>query len=195
MRARGMGARVIVCEVDSLKALEAAMDGFEVMPLKEIASRGDIFVTSTGDSHVINKSHFSRMKDGALVANAGHFNVEINLQDLEEMSLKKRKIRGVIEEFTLASGRRINLLAEGRLVNLAAAEGHPSAVMDMSFANQALSCEYLAEKGGEMKVAVHGVPPEIDQWVAELKLKTLGIKIDKLSEEQKEYLSSWKIGT
>jgi len=195
MRARGMGARVIVCEVDSLKALEATMDGFEVMPLKEIASRGDIFVTSTGDSHVINKSHFSLMKDGALVANAGHFNVEINLQDLEEMSLKKRKIRGVIEEFTLASGRRINLLAEGRLVNLAAAEGHPSAVMDMSFANQALSCEYLAEKGGGMEVAVHGVPPEIDQWVAELKLKTLGIKIDKLSEEQKEYLSSWKIGT
>jgi len=195
MRARGMGARVIVCEGDSLNPLEAVMDGFEVMPLKEVASRGDIFVTSTGNSNVINKRHFSSMKDGALVANAGHFNVEINLKDLEEMSLKRRKIRRDIEEFTLAGGQRINLLAEGRLVNLAAAEGHPSAVMDMSFADQALSCEYLAEKGRNMKAAVHGVPPEIDQLVAELKLKTLGIRIDKLSEEQKQYLSSWKIGT
>jgi len=195
MRAKGMGARVIVCEVDPLKGLEANMDGYSVMPLMEACSQGDIFVTTTGDRNVINNEHFERMKDRAIVANAGHFNVEINLDGLEKLTVEKRKIRKDIEEFTLKNGKRINLLAEGRLINLAAAEGHPSLVMDMSFANQALCCEFLAQKGRGLKKKVYPVPDEIDRQIAHLKLESMGIKIDKLTQEQEEYLSSWKMGT
>jgi len=195
MRARGMGAKVIVCEVDPLKALEATMDGYLVMPLRKACPLGDIFVTSTGDRDVIRGEHFELMKNGAIIANAGHFNVEINLEDLERMSVKKRKIRESIQEFTLRDGKKINLLGEGRLVNLAAAEGHPSLVMDMSFANQALCCEYLVKEGEGLKSEVYRVPRDIDSQVARLKLKSMGIEIDNLTEEQREYLSSWKIGT
>jgi len=195
MRAKGMGAKVIVCEVDPLRALEATMDGYLVMPLKEACPLGDIFVTSTGDRDVIRKEHFELMKDGAIVANAGHFNVEINLEDLEEIAIKKRKIREDIQEFSLRNGKRINLLGEGRLVNLAAAEGHPSLVMDMSFANQALCCEYLVKEGKNLKNEVYKVPEDIDSQVARLKLESMGIEIDELTEKQKKYLSSWKMGT
>ena len=195
MRARGMGARVVVCEVNPLRALEAVMDGFWVMPLKEACPLGDIFVTSTGDRDVIRKEHFLLMKDGALVANSGHFNVEINLDDLTEIAIDKREIRKNVEEFKLKDGRKINLLAQGRLVNLAAAEGHPSMVMDMSFANQALCCEYLGEEGKNLQKKVYKVPVEIDEKVAVLKLESMGIKIDELTEDQKRYLSSWEIGT
>lgn len=195
MRARGMGAKVIVCEVDSLRALEASMDGYLVMPLIEASTLGDIFVTSTGDRSVVAGEHFERMKDGAIVANAGHFNVEINLDDLEKLALERKKIRRDIEQFKLKNGKRINLLGEGRLVNLAAAEGHPSLVMDMSFANQALCCEYLAQEGKSLEKKVYEVPKDIDKQVAQLKLKSMGIKIDKLTQEQKDYLSSWKVGT
>lgn len=195
MRARGMGARVIVCEVDPLRALEAVMDGFWVMPLKKASPIGDIFVTSTGDRDVIRKEHFSLMKDGAIVANSGHFNVEINLDDLAELSTDSREVRSSVQEFILEDGRRINLLARGRLVNLAAAEGHPSMVMDMSFANQALCCEYLIRKGKSLGPQVYNVPEEIDQRVARVKLETMGIEVDKLTEEQKRYLSSWEVGT
>jgi len=195
MRARGMGARVVVCEVNPLRALEAVMDGFWVMPLKEACPLGDIFVTSTGDRDVIRKEHFLLMKDGALVANSGHFNVEINLDDLAELAIDKREIRKNVEEFKLKDGRKINLLAQGRLVNLAAAEGHPSMVMDMSFANQALCCEYLGKEGKNLQKKVYKVPVEIDEKVAVLKLESMGIKIDELTEDQKRYLSSWEIGT
>ena len=195
MRARGMGAKVIVCEVDSLRALEASMDGYLVMPFIEASTLGDIFVTSTGDRSVIAGEHFERMKDGAIVANAGHFNVEINLDDLEKLTLERKKIRRDIEQFKLKNGKRINLLGEGRLVNLAAAEGHPSLVMDMSFANQAFCCEYLAKEGKSLEKKVYEVPKDIDRQIAQLKLKSMGIKIDKLTQEQKDYLSSWKIGT
>ncbi len=195
MRARGMGAKVVVCEVDPLKALEATMDGYPVMPLSETLSQGDVFVTSTGDRWVIDRQHFELMKDGAILANAGHFNVEINLEELEALAIKKRKIRENIEEYTLENSRRINLLGEGRLVNLAAAEGHPSMVMDMSFANQALSCEYLVREGKTLENKVYRVPQNIDQKIAELKLHSMGIKIDKLTPEQRKYLSSWKMGT
>ncbi|RLE15059.1 adenosylhomocysteinase [Candidatus Aerophobetes bacterium] len=195
MRARGMGARVVVCEVNPLRALEAVMDGFWVMPLKEACPLGDIFVTSTGDRDVIRKEHFLLMKDGALVANSGHFNVEINLDDLAEIAIDKREIRKNVEEFKLKDGRKINLLAQGRLVNLAAAEGHPSMVMDMSFANQALCCEYLGKEGKNLQKKVYKVPVEIDEKVAVLKLESMGIKIDELTEDQKRYLSSWEIGT
>lgn len=195
MRARGMGARVIICEVDPLKALEAVMDGYLVMPLKEASSLGNIFITSTGDKGVIREEHFKEMRNGAIVANAGHFNVEIDLDGLERLSIRKRKIRESVEEFTLKDGRKINLISEGRLVNLSSAEGHPSLVMDMSFANQALSCEYLIKKGGNLERRVYSVPSEIDKKVAKLKLESMGIEIDELTEEQKIYLSSWKIGT
>jgi adenosylhomocysteinase len=195
MRARGMGAKVVVCEVDSLRALEATMDGYPVMPLSEAVSRGDIFVTSTGDRWVIDRKHFKLMKDGAILANAGHFNVEINLEGLEALAAKRRKIRENMEEYTLEDGRRINLLGEGRLVNLATAEGHPSMVMDMSFANQALSCEYLIREGKTLENRVYRVPQNIDQKVAQLKLDSMGIKIDKLTPEQRKYLSSWRMGT
>ncbi len=195
MRAKGLAANVIVTEVDPLRALEATMDGYRVMPMKEAAAIGDIFVTVTGDINVIGKPHFSLMKDGAIICNAGHFNVEIALEDLRKMSRKRRQIRDFVEEHTLKTGRRIYVLAEGRLINLAAAEGHPSSVMDMSFANQALSAEYMVKKGKSLKKIVYSVPSEIDKGIASLKLASMGIKIDTLTPEQKKYLRSWEMGT
>jgi adenosylhomocysteinase len=194
MRAQGLGANVIVTEVKPLRALEAVMNGLRVMPLTEAATSGDIFVTATGDINVIRKEHMQKMKDGAIIANSGHFNVEINLKDLEMLSTTKRTMRPNLEEFTLKDGRHIYLLAEGRLVNLAAAEGHPSEVMDMSFANQALCAEHIA-KTARMAPKVYTVPNQIDETVAELKLKAMGINIDKLTPEQQKYLSTWEMGT
>jgi len=195
MRAKGMGANVVVTEVDHLKALEATMDGYRVMPLAEASKIGDFFCTLTGDIHVIDKKHFLAMKDGAIVSNSGHFNVELNLNALAKISKSRRKIREFVEEHTLRSGKRIYILGEGRLINLAAAEGHPSSVMDMSFANQALSAEYLLKKGKQLDKQVYGVPTAIDEMIAKLKLKSMGIRIDTLTREQKEYLSSWEAGT
>lgn len=195
MRARGMGARVIITEVDALKALEAVMDGYEVMPMIDAAKIGDIFCTVTGNTSVLRKEHFEVMKDGAIVSNSGHFNVEIDLDALKRMSKKVRKIRDYVDEYTLKDGRRINVLGEGRLINLASAEGHPSSVMDMSFANQALCVEYLVKNAKKLKNDVYSVPMEIDSKIAELKLKSMGIKIDKLTSEQKKYLDSWEEGT
>ncbi|MCX7724885.1 MAG: adenosylhomocysteinase [Thermodesulfovibrio sp.] len=195
MRARGMGARVIVTEVDPLKALEAVMDGFDVMPIADAAKIGDIFVTVTGNINVISEKVFSKMKDGAIVANTGHFNVEIDIEGLERMSKSKRLIRDFVEEYTLKDGRRVYLLAEGRLVNLSAAEGHPAAVMDMSFANQALSAEYIFKNAKKLENKVYSVPEEIDREIARLKLESMGIKIDKLTKEQNKYLHSWQLGT
>lgn len=195
MRAKGHGARVIVTEVDPLRALEAAMDGFEVMPLEAAAARSDFIVTITGDKHVIDRRHFAVMKDGCVIANAGHFNVEIDIPALESMSVGKTRPRANVQEYRLNDGRRIRLLAEGRLVNLAAAEGHPAAVMDMSFANQALSVAWLAAHAQGLEAAVHPVPTAIDQEVAGLKLAALGMSIDTLTAEQSAYLSSWEEGT
>ncbi|ACO04662.1 MAG TPA: adenosylhomocysteinase [Persephonella sp.] len=195
MRAAGMGAEVIVTEVDPLKALEARMDGFRVMPMIEAAKIGDFFVTVTGNINVIDKHHFEVMKDGAIVANSGHFDVEINIKALEELSVSQRDIRENVREYRLPDGRNIYLLAEGRLVNLAAAEGHPASVMDMSFANQALSAEYIYKNHDSLKPKVYKVPDELDFEVARLKLNAMGIQIDQLTEEQKEYLSSWEHGT
>jgi adenosylhomocysteinase len=195
MRAEGEGAKVIICEVDPLRALEATMDGYQVMPLKDAAKVGDVFVTTTGDKSVIIRDHFLRMKDGAVLANSGHFNVEIDIPALEELSQKKRKIRDFVQEYSLKSGRKIYLLGEGRLINLAAAEGHPATVMDMSFANQALSVLYLNRKGKSLQKEVYGVPEKIDKEIARLKLKALGIKIDRLTPEQKKYLADWQEGT
>jgi adenosylhomocysteinase len=194
-RARGMGAHVIICEVDPLKALEALMDGFEVMPLSQAAAVGDIFVTVTGNLHVLREEHFRAMKSGAIVANSGHFNVEIDIPALERMARAKRTIRPFVEEYTLPDGRRLYLLGEGRLVNLAAAEGHPAAVMDMSFANQALSVEYIVNHQGKLPREVFPVPREIDAQVAQLKLQALGVQIDTLTPEQQAYLESWEMGT
>lgn len=194
-RARGMGARVIVVEVDPIKALKAVMDGFDVMPMDEAARVGEIFVTATGNKNVIRKEHFEVMKDGAILANTGHFNVEIDLKGLEEVKVEKIKIREFVEEYTLRDGRKLYLLAEGRLVNLAAAEGHPSEVMDMSFANQALSVEYILKNAGSMRATVYDVPREIDENVARLKLRMMGIKIDTLTEEQINYIRGWGEGT
>jgi len=195
MRARGMGSNVIVTEIDPLKALEAVMDGFRVMPMMEAAALGDIFCTLTGDIHVLDKHHFEIMKDGAIISNSGHFNVEINIPALEEMAEEKIRARPMIDQYLLRDGRRLNLLAEGRLVNLAAAEGHPSSVMDMSFANQALSAEYIIKNAENMENLVYEVPAEIDAEIARLKLENMGIDIDVLTEEQKKYLSSWQEGT
>jgi len=195
MRARGLGASVVVTEVDPLRALEAVMDGFEVTSLDEAVERGEIFVTSTGNTSVIRKRHMLRMRDGAILANSGHFNVEISIPDLEAISTGKRVVRPNVEEYRLKDGRRLYLLAEGRLVNLVAAEGHPPEVMDMSFANQALCVEYLAKKGKNLEPRVHKVPEDIDRGIARLKLETMGIKIDILTAEQKRYLFSWKLGT
>ena len=195
MRAKGMGANVVVTEVDHLKALEATMDGYRVMPLAEASKIGDFFCTLTGDIHVIDEKHFLAMKDGAIVSNSGHFNVELNLNALAKMSKGRRKIREFVEEHTLKNGKRIYILAEGRLINLSAAEGHPSSVMDMSFANQALSAEYLLKKRKRLDKQVYAVPSAIDEMIAKLKLKSMGIKIDTLTKEQKEYLSSWEAGT
>jgi len=194
-RAAGMGARVIVTEVDPLRALEAAMDGYVVMPMEEAAPLGDFFCTVTGDRSVIRKEHFDRMKDGAIVCNSGHFNVEVDIESLENMAVSRRDIRPFVEEFTLADGRRLVLLGEGRLINLAAAEGHPSSVMDMSFANQALASEYLIQQGKALSKAVHRLPLVLDNEIARLKLASMGIRIDTLTAEQKEYLSSWEMGT
>jgi adenosylhomocysteinase len=194
-RARGMGAHVIVTEVSPVRALEAAMDGFEVMPMSQAAEVGDVFVTATGNKNVVAAQHLERMKDGAIVANTGHFNVEIELSALRSLAVAVREIRPNVEEFSLENGRRIFLLAEGRLVNLAAGEGHPAAVMDMSFANQALSAEHIALNAGELERRVYDVPAEIDQEIARLKLETLGLRIDRLSGEQRRYLASWDEGT
>jgi adenosylhomocysteinase len=195
MRASGMGANVTVTEVDPLKGLEARMSGYDVKPMAEAAKDGDVFVTATGDISVIRKEHFDVMKDGAIVANSGHFNVEIDLEDLDEMATGKRQIRPSLEEYSLAGGRSIFVLGEGRLVNLAAAEGHPAEVMDMSFANQALSAEHLTLNESEIPAAVHSVPEKIDEEIASLKLAALDVEIDELTEKQIEYLNSWEMGT
>ncbi|MCL4243817.1 MAG: adenosylhomocysteinase [Candidatus Dadabacteria bacterium] len=195
MRARGLGANVVVTEVDELAALEAVMDGFRVMPIADAAKIGDFFCTVTGNLHVIRKEHFKLMKDGAIISNSGHFNVELDLEGLAEIARGKRKIREYVEEYTLAKGKRINVLGDGRLINLAAAEGHPSSVMDMSFANQALCAEYVVKNAKKLEKRVYDVPAAVDQSVARIKLKAKGIKIDKLTPEQKKYLSSWEMGT
>ena len=195
MRARGMGAEVIVTEIEATRALEAVMDGFRVMSMVEAAKLGDVFVTVTGDKNVLAREHFELMKDGAIVANSGHFNVEIDIPALERMSSSKRTTRPFVEEYSLKDGRKINLLGEGRLINLAAAEGHPAAVMDMSFANQALSVEYLVKNYNQLQRMVYAVPEDLDKRVARLKLESMGIKIDRLTPEQEEYLASWSEGT
>ncbi|MCQ4450302.1 MAG: adenosylhomocysteinase [Sulfolobales archaeon] len=194
-RLRGMGARVIVTEVSPLRALEAVMDGFDVMPMTRAAEIGDLFVTATGNTKVVRADHFLKMKDGAVLANAGHFNVEIDVEGLERLAVSKRNVRPYLDEYVLPNGRRLYLLAEGRLVNLAAAEGHPSEVMDLSFSNQALSVEYLVKKGKELERKVYNVPQEIDEQVAWLKLRGMGIEIDQMTEEQKEYVKQWRYGT
>ena len=195
MRASGMGANVIVTEVDPLKGLEAAMDGFRAMPIAEAARIGDFFCTVTGNINVIRKEHFRTMRDGAIVSNSGHFNVELGLDGLKTITKKKRRIRDYITEYTLRNGRRICVLADGRLVNLASAEGHPACVMDMSFANQALSAAYLVKRGARLENSVYTVPEEIDREIARMKLSALGVKIDTLTAEQKKYLASWEMGT
>jgi adenosylhomocysteinase len=194
-RARGMGARVVVTEVDPLRALEAVMEGFEAMPIREAARVGDVFVTVTGDRDVLTREHFELMKDGAVLANSGHFDVEIDIKGLRDLATNVRRIREFVDEFTLPDGRRINLLGEGRLINLAAAEGHPAAVMDMSFANQALSVEWVVANAKGLSVEVHPVPSIIDREVARLKLASMGIEIDELTEQQAHYLTSWTEGT
>jgi adenosylhomocysteinase len=195
MRARGMGARVIVTEVDPIRALEAAMDGFEVMPIAEAAERGDLFVTVTGNKHVIDRPALERLKDGAVLANAGHFNVEINLEALTEMSETVEEVRPSVKAYHLRDGRTVYVLADGRLVNLAAAEGHPSVVMDMSFANQFLAALHIHQQGHTLKHRVYTLPPEIDEEIARLKLAAMGIRIDTLTPEQEAYLSGWEEGT
>jgi adenosylhomocysteinase len=195
MRARGLGARVIITEIDAVKAIEAVMDGYEVMPIAEAARIGDVFVTVTGNKNVIRKEHFDTMKDGAIVCNSGHFNVELDLPGLESLAVNRREVRPFVREYQLADGRAIFLLGEGRLINLAAAEGHPAAVMDMSFANQALSVEYLVTKGKSLARKVYPVPQEIDQEIARLKIASMGMAIDLLTDEQREYLKSWQEGT
>ena len=195
MRARGMGANVIVAEVNPLPALEAVMDGYRVMPMGEAAKIGDFFCTVTGDLNVIDRHHFEAMKDGAIVCNSGHFNVEVNIPALEDMSVDKRLVRPFVEQYELKDGRRVNLLAEGRLINLAAAEGHPASVMDMSFANQALAAEYMVQNADKLENKVYSVPEEIDHEIARLKLDSMGVKIDALTDEQVKYLNSWEEGT
>jgi adenosylhomocysteinase len=194
-RAKGHGADVIVTEVDAVKALEAVMDGFRVMPMAEAAGVGDIFVTVTGDVNVLDRHHFAAMRDGVILANSGHFNSEINLKALDEIATEIRQVRPGVQEYRMGDGRRLHVLAEGRLINLAAAEGHPAAVMDMSFANQALCAEFMVKNAGKLEKRVYDVPDEIDSEVARLKLRSMGIAIDKLTEEQQRYLSSWEEGT
>ncbi len=195
LRAKGLGSHVIVCEVDPIRALEAVMDGYQVMPLLEAARIGDIFITVTGGLHIIDSEHMLAMKDGAIVANSGHFNVEINIPALEKLSVDKKQIRSSVEQYTLADKKHIYLLGEGRLINLAAAEGHPASVMDMSFANQALCVEYMVKSGKELKPRFYPVPDEVDKEVGRLKLKAMGIKIDIPTPEQRKYLESWESGT
>jgi len=194
-RAKGHGADVVITEIDSVKALEAAMDGFRVLPMDEAARQGDIFVTVTGDVNVLDRNHFEVMKDGAILANSGHFNSEINLKALDAIATGVRSVRPSVQEYRLGDGRRLFLLGEGRLINLASAEGHPAAVMDMSFANQALCAEYIARHAKELERRVYDVPDEIDSEVARLKLQAMGIQIDTLTDEQRRYLSSWEEGT
>jgi len=195
MRAKGLGSDVIITEVNPTRALEAVMDGFRVMPMIEAAKIGDVFVTVTGNKSILREEHFALMKDGAVVCNSGHFNVEVDIPSLEKLALSKRPTRDSVEEYTMRDGRKIYLLGEGRLINLAAAEGHPAAVMDMSFADQALSAEYLARNSKKLEAKVYPVPPEIDRSVARLKLESMGVTIDKLTPEQEEYLASWSEGT
>jgi adenosylhomocysteinase len=195
-RARGLGGNIIVTEIDPMKALEAVMDGFRVMPMQEAASIGDIFISATGDIHVLDVHHFAAMKDGALVANSGHFNVEINIPGLAEMAVKPaRKVREFVDQYEMKDGRRINLLGEGRLINLAAAEGHPASVMDMSFANQALSAVYMIQNAANLENKVYSVPEDVDKEIARIKLQEMGIGIDTLTAEQEHYLNSWEEGT
>ncbi|OGS45457.1 MAG: adenosylhomocysteinase [Elusimicrobia bacterium RIFOXYD2_FULL_34_15] len=195
MRAKGMGSNVIVTEIDPLKAIEAIMDGFVVMPMSDAAKIGDIFVTLTGDINVLDEQHFLKMKSGAIICNSGHFNVEINIPALKKVSKKVREARAFVEEYTLKSGKKVYILADGRLINLASAEGHPASVMDMSFANQSLSAEYMVNNHQDLENKVYSVPKDIDENIAKLKLESLGAKIDKLTPEQKKYLSSWQEGT
>ncbi len=195
MRARGMGAQVVVTEVSPLHALEAVMEGYQVMPVADAAKVGDVFITVTGNRSVLRKEHFAAMKDGAILANSGHFNVEIDIPALERMAVAKRTVRPFVEEYRLRGGKRVYLLGEGRLINLAAAEGHPAMVMDMSFANQSLSVEYLRKKAKTLKKDVYGVPPHIDKEVARLKLKSMHVEIDTLTPEQDRYLRTWSEGT
>jgi len=194
-RARGLGARVVVTEVDPMRALEAVMEGYEVMPVREAARQGDVFVTVTGDTHVLAREHFEVMKDGACLANSGHFDVEIDKTALAEAAVEVRRVREFVDEYRMADGRRLNLLGEGRLINLAAAEGHPAAVMDMSFANQALSVEWVVQQRGQLAPEVYGVPEDIDREVARLKLAAMSVEIDTLTDEQSSYLTSWEHGT
>jgi len=194
-RARGMGSRTIVTEVDPLRALEAAMDGYEVLPMLDAAKIGDIFITATGDTHILDSHHFAVMKDGALISNSGHFNVEINIPALEKIAREKRRVREFVDQYILPDGRRLNLLGEGRLINLAAAEGHPASVMDMSFANQALAAEFMVKNHATLKPQVYSVPKDVDAEIARLKLAAMGIHIDTLTAEQAKYLSSWEEGT
>jgi adenosylhomocysteinase len=196
MRAHGMAAQVIVTEVDPVRAIEAALDGYRVMPMAEAARLGDIFVTLTGDIHILRKEHFEKMKDGAIIANSGHFNVEINLDELQKMAKTVNKgVRELVDEYMMPDGRRLYVLGEGRLINLAAAEGHPAAVMDMSFATQALATEFVIKNAKKLEPRVYNVPRDIENWIATLKLKSMGITIDELTAEQKKYLTSWEMGT
>ena len=195
MRAKGLGSDVIITEIDPTRALEAVMDGFRVMPMTEAAKLGDVFITVTGNKSILRDEHFKSMKDGAIVCNSGHFNVEIDIPALEKLELSKRPTRDLVEEYTMREGRKIYLLGEGRLINLAAAEGHPAVVMDMSFANQALAAEYLVKNSKKLAAKVYSVPAEIDRNVARLKLDSMGINIDKLNPDQEEYLASWSEGT
>lgn len=195
MRARGMGANVIVTEIDPIKAIEAVMDGFRVMPMIEAASHGDVFITVTGNKHVIRQEHFEVMKDGAMVCNSGHFDIEIDLKTLADLSTEYRQVRNFTQQYFLKNGKSVIVLGEGRLINLAAAEGHPSAVMDMSFANQALACEYLVQNKGKLEAGLHSIPTEIDKEIGRLKLQAMGISIDTLTTEQVEYMNSWTSGT
>jgi adenosylhomocysteinase len=195
MRARGLGSNVIVTEINPVKAIEAAMDGFRVMPMSEAASIGDVFVTVTGNKHIIREEHFTVMKDGAMVCNSGHFDLEIDLETLKSMSSEVKEVRNFTQQYLLKSGKSVIVLGEGRLVNLAAAEGHPSAVMDMSFANQALACEYLVKNQGTLQPGIHSIPTDVDQEIARLKLQGMGISIDSLTPAQIEYMNSWTVGT
>ncbi|NES70732.1 MAG: adenosylhomocysteinase, partial [Okeania sp. SIO2D1] len=195
MRAKGMGANVIVTEIDPTRALEAVMDGFRVMPMGEAASQGELFVTVTGNKHVIRAEHFEMMKDGAIVCNSGHFDIEIDLKSLGAKAAEVKEVRSFTQQYKLPNGKSVVVLGEGRLVNLAAAEGHPSAVMDMSFANQALACEYLVKNKGKLEPGLHSIPTEVDKEIAQLKLKAMGVNIDTLTPEQVEYINSWNSGT
>ena len=195
MRARGLGANVIVTEIDPIKAIEAVMDGFRVMSMQEAATLGDVFVTVTGNKHVIGRDHFDKLKNGAILCNSGHFNVEIDLEALGKAASSRRQTREFVEEYAFRDGRRIYVLAEGRLINLAAAEGHPASVMDMSFANQALSCEYMVKNYAGLEKKVYSVPEELDKQVAKMKLESMGVKIDRLTPEQEAYLAGWSEGT